>query len=588
MLAEAFDGNSRLKGEQGRALGAALQRGTFPLPSPTQGLRRLRGAAALLLLLAMSWQVWLRIPLVLNAPIHLDSDLAVDGLTLLEAVRGHWRWHYPGTPYTGIGAVLLSFAQARLWETNPVTLVSGGTVAHLGLTLACFALARTLFGLVAALWSLVPLTFASTGVIWLSSRITGGHLLAAAWSALAWLILLHAIQKSGLIRTALLGMWCGLGLYLDSMFALTLAALVPAGLIGYLQKQRETTTESRRSGKEDSVPGVHQLALAAALTVGFLVGVAPRAAGILLEPHNAYRDQFSSSWEPDVLVAHLTLLMRECLPRLITGHRLPGFESDPAPELLGSPAPLRTRSGSPRELPVSAVMVTILGLGLFMLSLAGLGRFALSHPRSGEKTCTLGILACSFLVFVAFITNRNVFNSDNYRYLVLWLIPWSLGFGWLLLRLQKTWLGGRLLAPALALVFAVLFTIDAAGWYGQLGWLDKRGFPRRQHLEDPVLRWLERNPQVGGIYGSYWDVYRLSFLSGGRVLGIPYPTYPNRFPEWSQRFPGGRPETMLVRPTVEGRIFLTKAMGEGGSILHRDPSFIIVSWPVASDAAAAR
>ena len=34
--------------------------------------------------------------------IHLDSDLAVDGLTLLEATRGHWRWHYPGTPYMGI------------------------------------------------------------------------------------------------------------------------------------------------------------------------------------------------------------------------------------------------------------------------------------------------------------------------------------------------------------------------------------------------------------------------------------------------------------------------------------------------------
>ena len=79
---------------------------------------------------AIIWSLLLRVPLIQNAPVHLDSDLAVDGLTLHEAVSGHWRWHYPGTPYTGIGAVLLSWVQARTWGANPETLVSGGTVAH--------------------------------------------------------------------------------------------------------------------------------------------------------------------------------------------------------------------------------------------------------------------------------------------------------------------------------------------------------------------------------------------------------------------------------------------------------------------------
>src|SRR5687767_3092782 len=56
-----------------------------------------------LLLLAMAWVALARVPLILNAEAHLDSDLAVDGLTLLDATRGRWRWHYPGTPHMGIG-----------------------------------------------------------------------------------------------------------------------------------------------------------------------------------------------------------------------------------------------------------------------------------------------------------------------------------------------------------------------------------------------------------------------------------------------------------------------------------------------------
>ena len=80
-------------------------------------------------------------PLILNAAVHLDSDLAVDGLTLMEAVQGHWRWHYPGTPHMGIAPVLLSWVQARLWGSDAVTLVSGGTVAYVLVLLATFALA---------------------------------------------------------------------------------------------------------------------------------------------------------------------------------------------------------------------------------------------------------------------------------------------------------------------------------------------------------------------------------------------------------------------------------------------------------------
>src|SRR5262249_25580925 len=120
--------------------------------------------------LAAVWVVLIRVPLVLNAERHLDSDLAVDGLALLDPTRGHWRWTYPGTPYIGILPVLLSWPQAVVLGATPITLVSGGTVAFLGLLLACFLLAWQAYGPRVAAWSLVPLTVASNGAVWLSGR----------------------------------------------------------------------------------------------------------------------------------------------------------------------------------------------------------------------------------------------------------------------------------------------------------------------------------------------------------------------------------------------------------------------------------
>src|SRR5215831_18349668 len=100
------------------------------MPATVPAERRLRWSPAWLVLgLAAAWAVLIRVPLILNADSHLDSDLAVDGLTLLDATRGHWRWHYPGTPHIGTLPVLLSLPQALAFGANPRTLVSGGAAA---------------------------------------------------------------------------------------------------------------------------------------------------------------------------------------------------------------------------------------------------------------------------------------------------------------------------------------------------------------------------------------------------------------------------------------------------------------------------
>ncbi len=185
-----------------------------------------------LLILAAAWSILIRVPLVFNASIHLDSDLAVDGLTLLEATRGHWRLALSRrTPFIGSAPVAYSIVQALIWGTTPETLVSGGVVAALGVLATTFWLAWQTFGPRVAALSLAPLTFASTGTIWLSGRITGGHLTAAACHAGAFALLAGCLgrERNGL-RIAALGFWCGLSLVLDSMAAVTVMGVIAAAL----------------------------------------------------------------------------------------------------------------------------------------------------------------------------------------------------------------------------------------------------------------------------------------------------------------------------------------------------------------------
>ena len=258
--------------------------------------------------LGLVWTVLIRVPLVLNAEDHLDSDLAVDGLTLLDAVHGHWRWHYPGTPYMGILPMLSSYPQALVWGANPITLVSGGRSSGYWSWPRRSGWRGRAFGLEVAGWAIVPLVFSSLGTIWLSGRITGGHLLTLVWHTVAFVGLYACLTRAAGRGAAALGLWCGLGLYLDAMFLFTLAGLVPAAMLAWLSTGR---SESRhRPGRR--VPG------RACWPVSL-----PREIGRRVDPYDAYPSQFAGDaanaaaiWE------HARLLVLHCLPRLIAGTEL--------------------------------------------------------------------------------------------------------------------------------------------------------------------------------------------------------------------------------------------------------------------------
>ena len=152
----------------------------------------------LALAIGLAWSALLRAPLIAHAADHLDSDLAVDGLVLIEAVDGKWRWHYPGTPHMGIPPVLLSIPQAAGDRTGPGGArqrgdggVVPGDPRDVRAGVVAFSGRRRPGGR----WS--HWSASSVGTVWLSGRITGGHLLTLAWHAAAFAGLATCLYRGG-------------------------------------------------------------------------------------------------------------------------------------------------------------------------------------------------------------------------------------------------------------------------------------------------------------------------------------------------------------------------------------------------------
>jgi len=501
------------------------------------------------------WTALIRAPLISNAEDHLDSDLAVDGLTLLDAVHGHWRWHYPGTPYMGILPILSSYPQALAWGANAITLVSGGTALWMGVVAATFWLAWRAFGPAVAGWAVVPLVFSSTGTIWLSGRITGGHLLTLVWHTLAFVGLYSCLTRGGRLRSAALGLWCGLGLYLDPMFLFTLAGLVPAALLAWFSGGRS------RSG----------FGLAAVFLIGMTVGLLPREIGRRVDPYDAYPSQFEATWERRAVLEHTRLLALHCLPRLIAGTELSEWEEAVLgrESLAGDPSvSVSVRSAHP-VFGRWDEWLSVLLLAGFATGIIRLARDRSPAALPARKATGRGVFWSGALIVAGFLVNRNIFNSDNYRYLIFLLTPWSLGFGLLMHDLTRRGRLGFLVAGLCAGFVVALMTAAAFHWYQEeRHYINDQGMPVRRRVspwrelavETPVSPRVAIHsgnytvpPDVTHVFGGYWDVYRMAFLSGGRIAGIPFPMYPNRFRGWSRGLGPDQGKLLALRPDVDSR-----------------------------------
>jgi hypothetical protein len=449
----------------------------------------------------------------------------------------------------GILPLFFSYPQALVCGANPVTLTSGGTAIWVLVVASTFWLAWRVYGPVAAGWAVIPLACSSLGTIWLSGRISGGHLLTLVWHTTA-LAGLHACLTRGGCRSAIaLGLWCGLGLYLDAMFLFTLAGLLPAALLWWLQSGRPKTG----------------LAGTAVFLAGLSVGLAPAMIGRWVDPYDAYPSQFSATWDWPAIRDHARLLGFVCLPRLISGIELPELlagSRTAGDGLADPPAWIPPRRNRHTDLSlVARAACAALALALFAAAVPYVvpGRSS-TGDRAGHAV-RWGVLLSAMLILGAFLVNQNIYNSDNYRYLVYAIPPWCLGFGSMLSDLSASRRGGGPAAGAIALCFAVVMTATLLDWYRDVRHYVDRGWspvrvtvrpwedvivhdPHPRNGEGRAFRWRVE-PDVTHVFGPYWDVYRLAFRSGGRVVGIPLPLYPNRFRGWSRGI-GPSEGTLLV------------------------------------------
>jgi hypothetical protein len=203
-----------------------------------------------------------------------------------------------------------------------------------------------------------------------------------------------------------------------------------------------------------------------------------------------------------------------------------------------------------------------------VIALVRVGRDSVRAALVARKAVSGGTLLSALLIVCAFVMNRNIYNSDNYRYLIFVLTPWSLGFGLAMSDLARRGRPGRLGAWLIAGLFAAVMTAEAFLWYrDERHYVSPTGVPIRVPQRDwSRLTVVPEGPQgskavashfvvpadVTHVFGGYWDVYRMAFLSGGRVVGVPLPMYPNRFRGWSRGLAPGQGKLLYMLPLAAG------------------------------------
>jgi hypothetical protein len=299
-----------------------------------------------------------------------------------------------------------------------------------------------------------------------------------------------------------------------------------------------------------------------AFVLAGIVGFLPHEIGRLVDPYDCYPSQFVATYEGPAIREHGRLFWFQCLPRLVAGAEMREFDrrSQRDDSIVHSVVTTLFDSRSARLPPIQEWFAAVM-LVAFLVSIARLGFVALRDGDPCRRAIATGTTLSAVMIAAAFMINRNIFNSDNYRYLIYLVTPWSLGFGLLSSGLARRGLLGSAFAGILVVILTLGMTATMIGWYRadfgyldadwkfvrvpQLGWNQLPIGPRRTHYVVP--------PDVTHVFGGYWDVYRMSFASGKKVVGIPYPMYPNRFPGWSSGLDSDHGKLLVIGVRTESR-----------------------------------
>ncbi len=165
---------------------------------------------------------------------------------------------------------------------------------------------------------------------------------------------------------------------------------------------------------------------------------------------------------------------------------------------------------------------------------------------------------------------------------------------------KMSWVG-RLLALIIAALLFEMMSSAAFLWYRDKRlYVDQWGCPVRTQgpdwselilLKKGVADGSPTDPSdflvpsdVTHVFGGYWDVYRIAFLSGGRVTAVPFPSYPNRFRGWSRGLGPGRGKLLVLFPANASRKLGTRtSVDQGAGVVQSAegtnwPSALATSW----------
>jgi len=530
---------------------------TEPAPTtPDSKFSRLFAVSGLFACLALA--VFLRWPMMTAAERHLDSDLAVDGLTLRQFVEeGKWRWHYPGTPHIGAAPMLLSLPAVAIWGEGPASLVFAGVAANLLLISGVYLLVLKAYGRTPALVSGLLLAAGGLGQVWLSARVTGGHLLAAAWLAWAWYFWAGLIHRNAILLWIGFGLFCGLGLWVDSIFLLGLAGLFFASL-AEAWKFRKTVSLQRR--------------LAQAMLFSMMLTVGPLLTS-LGDGENVYGDQFQLITDIPSLIDHTKILFLQCLPRLAFGRSITGKD-----EITWPDQPFKNETS-----PLLITALVALSITAIIFKLIS-KKTQLSHRASWLGSVWFGLVCMLILNLAAFIFNKNIFNSDNYRYLVCILPLIGLLYAGLVASGHF-----RPINIAILLLMACILGYDVYQWQKHAFLRDSEtagdqisatgdviAFPRRKFTYNQIFisQASGSPPLVNGTFeADYWVVYKSIYLyrlpiSNGRPFGF----YPDRFKSFSPK----NPLYVVISDNETSRRMLAAVQNEEFDSRYQSPDVMIL------------
>jgi hypothetical protein len=469
----------------------------------TAGDRRARALAVLAVGAVLAFAIAVRLPLLLNASLRFDSDEAVNALVMQRLVEhGELRLHNWDATYFGIVEGLMAIPFTWFFGYEPIAFKLAAVAGALLQLIASYLLACRLFGRGAGVVAALLGAVVSPMVVHWSTVAAGGYLLVVAWGTVSFLGY-DSLRRHGWLRSRwrlfAAGLVLGFGLYVYELYLLYLAGFAAAASWAVFGQLR-TAWRQRPRWHGVAAEAIRLVDAAAAVALGMAIGWAPTLALHIAGQTGAKTPSYAvASWRSVLADAHL--LLTECVPAF--------FHLPVAPPRLrlwtGDPEPLQLLAG--------AVVAACYAAGVLM-ALRRTGRAA-GAPASSLPPTTVVLAFLVPLIAFAFAISGNATNVQSSRYLLplLTTVP-VLTAGWLAWLYRRQ----RLLAAALATLLVLFPLAGVVRWYRGLGYLHED--LRIRYAKDPLSALLADLDAEGirGGYTDYWDAYRATFLSGGRVV----------------------------------------------------------------------